>query len=72
MTQLHLRPTDKNTEAMALPGSCTQPMHSFKIIKSDTTLVLWNCNMCHSGPHWYIYQCQYCKLKTCRPCANKA
>ncbi|KAF2194303.1 hypothetical protein K469DRAFT_548033 [Zopfia rhizophila CBS 207.26] len=54
---------------MAVPGSCE---HNFKMIKSDTTLILWNCNMCHSGPHWYIYECQNCKLKTCRPCTAKA
>ncbi|KAF2004787.1 hypothetical protein P154DRAFT_543232 [Amniculicola lignicola CBS 123094] len=54
---------------MAVPGSCE---HSFKMIKSDTTLLLWQCNICTSGPHWYIYECQNCKLKTCRPCTAKA
>ncbi|KAF2503246.1 hypothetical protein BU16DRAFT_448630 [Lophium mytilinum] len=54
---------------MAVPGSCE---HSFTMIKSDTTLIIWNCNMCHSGPHWYIFECKHCKLKTCRPCTTKA
>ncbi|KAF2122376.1 hypothetical protein BDV96DRAFT_482444 [Lophiotrema nucula] len=54
---------------MAQPANC---QHNFKMIKSDTTLIQWNCNMCHSGPHWYIYECSNCKLKTCRPCAAKA
>ena len=53
---------------MAVSGSCE---HSFKMIKSDTTLILWHCNICHSGPHWYIFECQHCKLKTCRPCTYK-
>ncbi|KAF2658158.1 hypothetical protein K491DRAFT_593496 [Lophiostoma macrostomum CBS 122681] len=53
---------------MAQPGSCT---HQFKMIKSDTNLILWNCNQCHSGPHWYIYECANCKIKTCRPCTAK-
>ncbi|EGP83916.1 uncharacterized protein MYCGRDRAFT_48452 [Zymoseptoria tritici IPO323] len=54
---------------MAKPGKCE---HSFKMIKSDTTLILWNCNMCHLGPHWFIYECAKCKLKTCRTCTAKA
>lgn len=54
---------------MAKPGKCE---HTFKVIKSDTTLILWNCNMCHSGPHWWIYECAKCKLKTCKTCMAKA
>ncbi|KAF1361470.1 hypothetical protein EJ07DRAFT_111530 [Lizonia empirigonia] len=54
---------------MAAPVNC---QHSFKVVKSDTTVVVWNCNMCHSGPHSLIYECASCKLKTCRPCASKA
>ncbi|KAF1940560.1 hypothetical protein EJ02DRAFT_228060 [Clathrospora elynae] len=54
---------------MARPASCE---HNFKLIKSDTTLIVWNCNMCHLGPFNFIYECQHCKLKTCRPCAAKA
>ncbi|KAF8473166.1 hypothetical protein BDZ91DRAFT_651415 [Kalaharituber pfeilii] len=54
---------------MAIPGYCH---HSFKIIKSETTLLLWNCGMCHSGPHWFIFECKYCQLKTCRPCTYNA
>ncbi|KAF1835966.1 hypothetical protein BDW02DRAFT_264948 [Decorospora gaudefroyi] len=54
---------------MARPASCS---HNFKLIKSDTTLVVWNCNLCHMGPLTSIYECEHCKLKTCRPCAAKA
>ncbi|KAF2684122.1 hypothetical protein K458DRAFT_37825 [Lentithecium fluviatile CBS 122367] len=54
---------------MAAPASCE---HNFKVIKSDTNIVQWNCNLCHSGPHPFIYECQNCKLKTCRPCTAKA
>lgn len=53
---------------MALPGYCN---HSFNLLKSESTLIQWVCSMCHSGPHWYIFECKYCKLKTCRPCTNK-
>ncbi|OAL03025.1 hypothetical protein IQ06DRAFT_292261 [Phaeosphaeriaceae sp. SRC1lsM3a] len=54
---------------MAAPANCT---HSFtNVIKSDTTLVQWNCNICHTGPYQIVYECQHCKLKTCRPCASK-
>jgi hypothetical protein len=58
-----------DTLTMAKPGKCE---HSFKVIKSDTTLILWNCNMCHSGPHWWIYECAKCKLKACKTCMAKA
>ncbi|KXL46731.1 hypothetical protein M433DRAFT_65301 [Acidomyces richmondensis BFW] len=53
---------------MAKPGKCD---HAFKMIKSDTSLILWNCNMCHSGPHWYILECSKCKLKLCQRCTTK-
>jgi hypothetical protein len=49
----------------------TRCKHSFKMIKSDTNLILWNCDQCHSGPHWYIYECSNCTIKTCRPCTAK-
>ncbi|KAF4305631.1 hypothetical protein GTA08_BOTSDO06191 [Botryosphaeria dothidea] len=54
---------------MAVPSNCE---HSFKMVKSDNSLIHWICNMCHSGPHWFIFECQRCKLKTCRPCSSKA
>ncbi|KAM0724185.1 hypothetical protein Q7P37_000067 [Cladosporium fusiforme] len=61
--------TKTKTVEMAKPGKCE---HTFKVIKSDTTLILWNCNMCHSGPHWWIYECAKCKLKACKTCSAKA
>ncbi|KAJ6262899.1 hypothetical protein Dda_1456 [Drechslerella dactyloides] len=51
-------------------GSFTHCHHSFKIIKSDTTAVMWTCGMCHSEPHWFIFECAHCKLKTCRTCTH--
>ena len=55
--------------AMAVASNCP---HSFKLIKSDSTLVQWTCNLCHSGPHWCIFECRYCKLHTCRTCTQMA
>jgi hypothetical protein len=55
-------------QIMALPSYCN---HSFNLLKSESTLIQWVCSMCHGGPHWYIFECKYCKLKTCRPCTNK-
>ncbi|SZF00458.1 unnamed protein product [Blumeria hordei] len=49
---------------MSTPKYCN---HSFHIIKSETTLIQWACYICHSGPHWLIFQCKYCNLKTCHP-----
>jgi hypothetical protein len=43
--------------------------HSFKVIKSDNTVIQWNCHVCHSGPYQVLYECQHCNLKACRPCA---
>ncbi|KAH8723686.1 hypothetical protein GQ44DRAFT_619983 [Phaeosphaeriaceae sp. PMI808] len=54
---------------MAAPANC---QHQFTVIKSDTTLIQWNCHVCHSGPHSSVYECKNCKLKTCRPCASKS
>lgn len=50
------------------PSTCR---HSFRMIKSDTSLLLWNCGMCASGPHWAIFECSVCKLKACRLCTYK-
>lgn len=33
---------------MAIPYACA---HSFKMIKSDNTLLQWTGQLCHSGPH---------------------
>ncbi|KAH7204900.1 hypothetical protein BKA60DRAFT_498125 [Fusarium oxysporum] len=46
--------------------------HQFRIIKSDSTLLQWVCQHCHSGPHWMIWECKYCKLHLCRPCMQSA
>ncbi|KZL87760.1 hypothetical protein CI238_05589 [Colletotrichum incanum] len=40
---------------MAVASACA---HSFKMIKSDSTLIQWTCNLCHSGPHWCIFECR--------------
>ncbi|KAK0714572.1 hypothetical protein B0T25DRAFT_541882 [Lasiosphaeria hispida] len=54
---------------MALANNCA---HVFKMIKSDNTLIQWHCNLCHSGPHWWIFECRYCKIHTCRACTQSA
>ncbi|KAH6846246.1 hypothetical protein B0T12DRAFT_358132 [Alternaria alternata] len=54
---------------MARPAGCS---HSFKLIKSDTTIVLWNCHLCLAQNLPFIYECERCKLKTCQACAAKA
>ena len=54
------------------PIPCRYSSHHFKIIKSDTALVVWMCNRCHSGPFTWIYECDICRVKICRPCAAKS
>ncbi|KAH6996285.1 hypothetical protein EDB80DRAFT_286599 [Ilyonectria destructans] len=46
--------------------------HSFRMIKSDSTLIQWVCQHCRSGPHWMIFECTYCKLHLCRVCTQAA
>jgi hypothetical protein len=62
------QPNDQ-TATMALATGCA---HIFKMIKSDSTLIQWHCNLCHSGPHWWIFECRYCKIHTCRSCTQSA
>ena len=45
--------------------------HSFKEIQSPNSILSWTCSACHSGPHWWIWECIYCKVKRCRPCVGK-
>lgn len=45
--------------------------HRFGLLKSNTILIFWNCQMCHSGPHMFIYQCLLCRRKVCRQCTTK-
>jgi len=53
-------------------ATATRCPHSFKMIKSESTLMQWHCNLCHSGPHWWIFECKYCKIHTCRVCTQSA
>lgn len=46
--------------------------HAFTLIKSDSTLIQWICQLCRSGPHPMIYECAYCKLHLCRMCSEVA
>ncbi len=55
--------------ALAGHGHCA---HSFVMIKSDNTLIQWTCHVCHSGPFWFIWECRYCRLHTCRSCMEAA
>ncbi|KAL0471613.1 hypothetical protein QR685DRAFT_438698 [Neurospora intermedia] len=50
---------------MALSNGCA---HHFVLIKSESSLIQWTCQLCQSGPHYFIYECRYCKMRTCRPC----
>ncbi|KAF3767448.1 hypothetical protein M406DRAFT_244428, partial [Cryphonectria parasitica EP155] len=50
---------------MAIHSICA---HAFQVLKSDSTLVVWHCNLCHTGPLYMIFECRYCKLHTCRAC----
>ncbi|KAF2652064.1 hypothetical protein K491DRAFT_605687 [Lophiostoma macrostomum CBS 122681] len=45
--------------------------HTYQRIKSDSNLILWRCSACHSGPHWWIYQCTQCRTVRCQNCTNK-
>ncbi|SCO87663.1 uncharacterized protein FRV6_11790 [Fusarium oxysporum] len=51
-----------------MANACAHQLH---MIKSDNTLVQWNCQHCYSGPHWMIWECMYCKLHLCQPCTSK-
>ncbi|KAK2052512.1 hypothetical protein LY76DRAFT_335032 [Colletotrichum caudatum] len=54
---------------MAASNVCT---HDFRMVKSESTLIQWTCNMCHSGPYWAILEWRYCKLHTCQTCTRAA
>ena len=45
--------------------------HTWAWIKSDTSLLLWNCQHCSSGPHWTIKQCDICKIRFCQTCSRR-
>ncbi|TQW07485.1 hypothetical protein IF2G_04646 [Cordyceps javanica] len=47
-------------------------VHSFTLIKSDSTLMQWVCQFCLSGPSHMIYECAYCKLHLCHMCTDTA
>ncbi|KAF2489992.1 hypothetical protein BU16DRAFT_441060, partial [Lophium mytilinum] len=47
--------------------------HKFKIVVSEIgSAVVFECALCHSAPHWFIFKCEHCQIKTCRPCTYKA
>lgn len=50
---------------MAVSTVCA---HLFSLIKTDNTLLEWRCSVCQSGPHWMIYECRFCRTKSCRGC----
>ncbi|KAH9206938.1 hypothetical protein DL95DRAFT_57424 [Leptodontidium sp. 2 PMI_412] len=35
-------------------SSCNR---SFYLLKSESTLIQWVCSLCHTGQHWYIFEC---------------
>ena len=42
--------------------------HSWKEIQSPMSLLSWHCHFCQSGPHWMIWECIHCRVKSCRHC----
>lgn len=54
------------------PGPpCQGCNHRFGLLKSNTVLIFWICQLCHSGPHMHIFQCFLCRRKVCRGCTSK-
>ncbi|KAG9229474.1 hypothetical protein BJ875DRAFT_387283, partial [Amylocarpus encephaloides] len=35
--------------------------HLFNLLKSELTLIQWVCSLCYTRPHWYNFECKYCK-----------
>ncbi|KAH6852586.1 hypothetical protein B0T12DRAFT_485051 [Alternaria alternata] len=54
--------------AIAHPALCS---HSFKLRKSDTAMVLWNCHLCLAQNLPFVYECERCKLQKCQACTAK-
>lgn len=48
---------------MALPVVTRE--HNYVLIKSESTLMQWTCNLCYNGPLWAVYECTLCKRKVC-------
>ena len=44
--------------------------HEYSMIKSDCSILLWNCQFCASGAHWAIFQCRICHIKADEPCTK--
>ena len=45
--------------------------HHWMSIKAPNETLLWSCQRCHSGPHWFIQECQTCKSRYCGRCSMK-
>jgi hypothetical protein len=45
--------------------------HRFRLLKSESTNVQWNCSVCYSGPNWVSFKCLECTLELCRACWGK-
>lgn len=45
--------------------------HRWATLKSRTILIYWACQMCHTGPHMWVYKCLVCGRKICRQCSIK-
>lgn len=45
--------------------------HKWALLKSNTILIFWSCQICSSGPWHYVYQCLLCRHKVCRQCSIK-
>lgn len=62
----HRANNSSGTMAVA-PDQCA---HTFQMIKSESTMIQWLCASCHSGPHWWIFECRYCRIHLCRGCMH--
>ena len=56
---------------------CSRPSyksceHRWMSIKAPTDLLQWSCQRCHSGPHWFIQECQICESRYCGRCTQKS
>ncbi|KAI3326160.1 hypothetical protein HD806DRAFT_438400 [Xylariaceae sp. AK1471] len=47
-------------------------VHSFIVVKAIDPQQYFICQVCRSGPHWWIFECNYCTVHYCRPCYNSS
>ena len=61
-----LREAQKSsTPCCSRPTECK---HQWVSTKAPNGVLTWNCQRCHSGPHWLIQRCRNCEAKYCARC----